>query len=178
MASEPPLGATPPVKLEPISEAQSATTTPISPEEQPKLSREEPIKDQEEKKPPPTPRRDVNQEYVEQIHRFDPQGAIYHDDQGSDYVSEETVMQHTIVNLLEEKLIEGPIRSALRGFGYHQPHQIVLCEPQFLSTNRTTSGEYSEDDIPLPPHIVHTWHLLQAYHNTYLMGKEENDGNF
>ena len=182
MASDPPPGGPP--GMNPLPEDKHPIPAPITPLEKTKTMFKqllgvpatlEPIPgDKGGTKPPPIPRKGIQAH----INRLDPQGSIFTLEQGPDCVSETAVMHPIIFDLLKDEEMQGPIRSALDGLGYTQPHQIVLCEPHLMTTNRTINGEYSEEDLPLPPHMVHKWQLLQAYHNAYLMGDAEDPDNF
>ena len=87
-------------------------------------------------------------------------------------------MEHIIHTLLQEISYRGPICSVLQNGGCDQPHQIILIKPVSLYTNRTISGEYIEESVPLSQQAVNSLLNLQAYYAAKLVKKGGNDGDF
>jgi hypothetical protein len=84
-------------------------------------------------------------------------------------------MQHILRELLLEHKLSGPIRSALENGGYYEPHQVILLDPIGLHTNRSASGEYIDDSVPLSQQFVRALLKIQAYHSEKLVDEYAND---
>jgi hypothetical protein len=131
----------------------------------------------EKGKPYHKPRLDHNGDpYQAQIHRFDHQGTFHHTEEPR-LVTAEEVMDHIIYELLQETKHRGPIRSALENGRYHQPHPVILLEPVALLTNRSKTGEYIQDSVPLDQEDIDSLLTLQAYHASELEHRTDNDDN-
>ena len=71
------------------------------------------------------------------------------------------VMHHILRNLLQEDHNEGPYASAFENGGYDDPRQLTLMDPAELVTNRTPSGEYLLQAVPLTQVAIQSlWNLI------------------
>ena len=157
--------------MQPAAITPSAKSPPKSPPDPGEKGKPTPVPEREPRKDP------HGDPYQAQIHRFDQQGAYYHSEEPG-HITTENVMQHIIIELLQETKIRGPIRSALANGGHNQPHQVILIEPVSLYTNRTISGEYIEESVPLSQQAPNSLLNLQAYYAAKLVKKGDDDGDF
>ena len=83
-----------------------------------------------------------------------------------------TVVLHILVNLLRERVPNGPIRGALAHSGLSGPHAFIQVDTKGLLTNRSALGNYLSVPEYLPQKQVQALINLQSYHEEILMVDE------
>ena len=84
-------------------------------------------------------------------------------------LTKDTVMHHILFDMLGEKMIIGPIRSAIAAAGITKPHHLIQKDCRELVTRRSIDGQLMQYPTYLSQRQVDLLENLQSYHNEVLM---------